>query len=100
VARKQDPDLPVWPVDEAGQQERGAKLTFAKNSVEVEVQQSLLAAYGIPSIAQLPNQGFFSGVVFGGPLLGATLYVPASRLAEAEELLSAKPDDEQLTIDD
>jgi hypothetical protein len=99
IQRRKDDALP-WPTDETGQKERGIKLVYAQNPTDVEVKRSLLAAYGIPSIADLPNQGFFSGAVFGAPLLGASLYVPASRLAEAEALLAAEVADDGQGTDD
>jgi hypothetical protein len=78
-----------WP-SRNGNKEPAAKLVYAQNPVDVEVKQSLLEAYGIPSFAELPNQGFFSQVIFGSPMLGATLFVPESRLEEALSILEAE----------
>ena len=86
-----------WPVGEDGQKVRGVQLIYAKNPIELDVTQSLLDAYGIPSFANAPNQGFFSGVIFGSPLLGATLYVPETCLEEARALLDAQVEEDPET---
>ena len=92
--RKSD-DIPAWPMEDDGQKVKGAVLMYAKNPVELDMTQTLLHAYGIPTVANAPNQGFFSEVIFGSDLLGATLYVPETRLEEARELLEAKVEEEE-----
>jgi len=87
--KKKNGKAPAWPVDDDGRKIKGAKLIFANNPVELGVTQSLLGAYGIPSLASVPNQGFFSTVVFGSALLGADVYVPETQLEEARALIEA-----------
>ena len=87
---KKDNDAPAWPVEDDGQKARGVELLYAKNPVELDITQSLLHAYGIPTLAHVRNQAFFSTVVFGSPLLGAAVYVPETRLEEARALLEAQ----------
>ena len=87
---KKQNGAPAWPVGDDGQKVKGAVLLYARNPVELEGTRNLLHAYGIPCLANAPNQGFFSEVLFGSALLGATLYVPETRLEEAKELLEAQ----------
>ena len=84
----------VWPVGDDGQKVKGAVLMYAKNPVELDVTKNLLHAYGVPTVSNAPNQGFFSEVIFGSDLLGATLYVPETRLEEARGLLEAQIEEE------
>ena len=88
-----------WPVDENGQKVKAAQLLFAKNPIELDITQNLLRAYDIPSFANVPNQGFFSTVVFGSPLLGATVYVPEIYLDEAKALMDAQVEDDTVPED-
>lgn len=76
-----------WPDGEDGTSERAVLLTSAKNPTECALTQALLRSCGIPSFTQTPLQNQFTTVLFGGPILGADLYVPESRLAEARNLL-------------
>ena len=95
MSRKSD-DAPVWPTGDDGLKVKAAQLLFAESPMELELKQSLLHAYGIPTMANAPNQGFFSGVLFGSPLIGAALYVPQTRLEEARELIEAEAVEEEI----
>ena len=87
-------ELP-WPKDGTGQLEEAAALTFAKDVTDVSLTSSFLTAYGVPTRLKQPNGAFFSTVIFGKPILGSTLYVPASRLEEAQALLMSTPMEEE-----
>ena len=85
---------PSWPKDASGQPEEGAKVIFAENVTDVSLASSLLTAYGVPIRLQHPNGAFFSTVIFGKPILGSSIYVPVSRLEEAQDLLTSTPVEE------
>lgn len=86
------PDGPAWPNDEHGHPVTAAKLFYAMNPMDVALRQSLLHAYGIPTLVQSPNTSTFSTVLFGGQILGAHLLVPETLLEKAEEVLAASPE--------
>jgi len=87
---KKDNTIPEWPMDAEGQKAKGAVLLYAKNPIDLSITQNLLHAYGIPTLANAPNQGFFSRTIFGSDLVGATLYVPETQLEEAQALMDAQ----------
>jgi len=95
--KRKSNDTPTWPVGDDGQKVKAAQLLFAENPMELDIKQALLHAYGIPTVANAPNQGFFSGVLFGSPIIGATLYVPETRLEEAKELVEAEVVEEDVS---
>ena len=73
------PDTPDWPVDAQGEKEKAVLLTSTFDSTaDADMLISLLAAYRING---------FSGY-------GASLYVPASLLEDAKEILEAQPVEE------
>ena len=91
------PDVPAWPADEAGQDEKAVllKQTF-DSAADADTVISLLSAYGIPCFKYYDREGGAGKVINGFSGYGVSLYVPASRLEEAQELLAARPveDDE------
>ena len=64
--------------------------------MEAEMMQSMLEAYGIPSLQQLPGDGAFGKVMLGVSGNGTDIYVPQSLLADAQALLKGEPDDDEL----
>ena len=86
------PDVPAWPKDAAGQDEKAVllKQTF-DSAADADTIISLLSAYGIPCFKYYDREGGAGKVINGFSGYGADLYVPASRLEEARELLSAEP---------
>ena len=86
-----------WPKDPSGQPEQPAFLVHcAPLDMEADMVRSMLEAYGVPSVAQYPGDGAFGKVMLGVSGNGVDIYVPAGRLAEAQELLKGEPDDDGL----
>ena len=87
----------AWPRDEAGSPVPPALLTrCGPLDMEAEMIQSMLEAYGIPSLRCLPGDGAFGELILGVSGSGVDIYVPCERLAEAQELLKGEPDDDGL----
>ena len=90
-------DVPAWPTDEGGRDEKAVllKQTF-DSAADADTVISLLAAYGVPCFKYYDREGGAGKVINGFSGFGVSLYVPASRLEEAQELLAARPveDDE------
>ena len=86
------PDVPAWPKDAAGQDEKAVllKQTF-DSAADADMVISLLSAYGIPCFKYYDREGGAGKVISGFSGFGVSLYVPASRLEEAQELLTAQP---------
>lgn len=87
-----DKEEPAWPVDEKGEKEKAVLLTTTLDSpAESDVTISFLTSCGIPCFKYYAKEGGAGKVINGFSGYGADLYVPASRLEEARELLSAEP---------
>ena len=86
------PDVPAWPKDAAGQDEKAVllKQTF-DSAADADTVISLLSAYGVPCFKYYDREGGAGKVINGFSGFGVSLYVPASRLEEAKELLTAQP---------
>lgn len=86
------PDVPAWPKDAAGQDEKAVllKQTF-DSAADADTIISLLSAYGIPCFKYYDREGGAGKVINGFSGFGVSLYVPTSRLEEAQELLTAQP---------
>lgn len=86
------PDVPAWPKDAAGQDEKAVllKQTF-DSAADADTIISLLSAYGVPCFKYYDREGGAGKVISGFSGFGVSLYVPASRLEEAQELLTAQP---------
>ena len=86
------PDVPAWPKDAAGQDEKAVllKQTF-DSAADADTIISLLSAYGVPCFKYYDREGGAGKVINGFSGFGVSLYVPASRLEEAKELLTAQP---------
>ena len=78
------PDTPDWPIDAQGEKEKAVLLTSTFDSTaDADMLISLLAAYRIPCFKYFDYEG------------GAgSLYVPASLLEDAKEILEAQPVEE------
>jgi hypothetical protein len=53
---------------------------------------SMLNAYGIPCLKQFPNNGALGRVVLGVSGTGTDIYVPATMLDEARDILEGESD--------
>ena len=86
------PDVPAWPKDAAGQDEKAVllKQTF-DSAADADTVISLLSAYGVPCFKYYDREGGDGKVISGFSGFGVSLYVPASRLEEAQKLLTAQP---------
>lgn len=87
-----NPDVPAWSKDAAGQDEKAVllKQTF-DSAADADTIISLLSAYGVPCFKYYDREGGAGKVINGFSGFGVSLYVPASRLEEAQELLTAQP---------
>ena len=90
------PDAPAWPRDAAGQDEKAVLLASTFDSpADADTVISLLSAYGVPCFKYSDREGGAGKVINGFSGYGVSLYVPASRLEEARELLAATPVEDQ-----
>ena len=88
-------DGPQWPVDGSGQKEKAVRLMNSFDSAaDSDMTISLLAAYGIPCFKYYDLDGGAGKVINGFSGYGASLYVPASLLEDAKEILEAEPVEE------
>ena len=85
----------AWPVDEKGEKEKAVLLTSTFDSpAESDVTISFLISCGIPCFKYYAKEGGAGKVINGFSGFGVSLYVPASRLEEAQELLTSRPVEE------
>ena len=90
------PDAPAWPRDASGQDEKAVLLASTFDSpADADTVISLLSAYGVPCFKYYDREGGAGKVINGFSGYGVSLYVPASRLEEARELLAATPVEDQ-----
>ena len=81
-----------WPLEENGEKVKAVLLKETFDSpAESDMMISILAAYGIPCFKYYEKEGGAGKVINGFSGFGVSLYVPASRLEEAQELLTAQP---------
>jgi len=81
---------PQWPNDEKGEPIAPAFLMhIGGGPMDMEMTLGLLHAYGIPHVAEYPNNGLFGKLIMGHPPSGMEIYVPETLLEEAENLMSA-----------
>ena len=86
------PDTPDWPIDAQGEKEKAVLLTSTFDSTaDADMLISLLAAYRIPCFKYFDYEGGAGKVINGFSGFGVSLYVPASRLEEARDILNATP---------
>lgn len=90
------PDVPAWPKDAQGQDEKAVLLMQTFDSpADTDMIISLLAAYGIPCFKYYDKEGGAGKVISGFSGYGVSLYVPASQLDEAKDLLASRPVEEE-----
>ena len=86
------PDVSAWPKDESGRDEKAALLRQTFDSpADADTVISLLSAYGVPCFKYYDREGGAGKVINGFSGFGVSLYVPASRLEEARDILNATP---------
>ena len=86
--------LELWPKDTAGIPEKAALLCTESDFPDrIHTLGSFLEAFEIPHIFKRRGSGEYMNFIFGHSATGGgiEIYVPASRLAEARELLTAPP---------
>ena len=89
------PDTPDWHIDAQGEKEKAVLLTSTFDSTaDADMLISLLAAYRIPCFKYFDYEGGAGKVINGLSGYGASLYVPASLLEDAKEILEAQPVEE------
>lgn len=77
-----------WPRTPGGEPEQAAKLALQSElDANADITISMLQGYGIPAF----KDGTLGKVIFGFAGRGVDIYVPASRLEDAQELLSTPP---------
>ncbi len=92
------PDVPTWPKDAQGQDEKAVLLMQTFDSpADTDMIISLLAAYGIPCFKYYDLDGGAGKVINGFPAYGASLYVPEAQLEEAKDLLASRPVEDEET---
>lgn len=86
-----------WPKDADGQPEPPAFLANLREDGGLWAQMTVtqLEAYGIPVLRSYPWSGAVVRIYMGDARSGVDLYVPASRLEEARQLLEAAPDQDE-----
>ena len=81
-----------WPAGPDGEKEPPAHLRdMADAGGLADMTVALLESCGIPVLKQYEEESTLGKVVLGFSGFGVSLYVPASRLAEAKEILDAPP---------
>ena len=87
---------PAWPVDASGEKKQAALLKETFDSPEdADTVISLLSAYGIPAFKYYDKDGGAGKIINGFSGYGVSIFVPASRLEEARELLEAEVIEEE-----
>ena len=82
--------LARWPKDAQGQPEQAVRLTLQwELDAMADITLSMLEGYGIPAF----KSGSLGKVLGGFASQGVEIYVPASRLEEARQLLEAAPEE-------
>ncbi len=87
----------TWPRGDDGEPVEPAFLTHCGPlDFEAQMVQSMLEAYGIPSVRTLPGDGAFGELILGMSGNGVDIFVPCTMLDDAQELLKGEPDDDGL----
>ncbi len=85
-----------WPRDEKGETVRPALLqSCSPLDMQAQMLQSMLRAYGIPSIRVALGDGQFGELILGMSGTGVDILVPETMLADAKALLEAENDEDQ-----
>lgn len=92
-------NLERWPKDSGGMPEEAALLCTAVDIPgDLTVFCSMLESFGIPYLGKRQGAAQYINILFGRSIDGVEIYVPASRLEEAKELLDAPPEDDSATF--
>lgn len=84
-----------WPETSSGDPEKAVFLCNCRaQDYSDELKINMLEAYGIPCLREYPGNGSFGKVVLGMSGQGTDIYVPESKLEEAQSLLAAEPEDQ------
>ena len=87
--------LDRWPKDAVGELESPALLTELQDAGGIaDMIVARMEAYGIPVLKKYTGESALGRVVLGFSGYGVSLYVPASRLEEAKDLLTDAEDAE------
>jgi len=85
-----------WDRDAEGNLAPPAFLTHCGDgAMEAEITVGMLRSFGIPAVTELPGDGPFGKIILGHSGYGINIFVPATRLAEARDLLTADPEDSE-----
>lgn len=85
-----------WPRDAFGAPEEPARLGRTQEGPVAGLTRNMLEAYGIPVVELSETEGAFARVLFGASAYGVGLFVPASRLEEARDLVQGEEEDPAL----
>lgn len=87
----------AWPKDGQGKTVKPAFLTHCSPlDMDAQMVQSMLEAYGVPSVRCLPGDGQFGELILGMSGSGVDILVPETMLDEAKQLLEGEPEDDEL----
>ncbi len=78
---------------EEGEPEEWTFLMNVADGPEVDIVESLLNSNGLPTMRKHKGAGDFTKIYMGISNFGIDLYVPKSRLEEANEIIAAKPEE-------
>ena len=85
-----------WPDDDNGEPVVPAFLKHISGGpLDMELTLNLLEAYGIPHVSGYPNDGLFGKLILGYSPGGMDIYVPATLLEDAQNILSADAYDDE-----
>ncbi len=83
-----------WPVTGSGEPEEPMFLERLFGSeAELALHRNMLWAYGVPSVARYPMDGMLGKVVLGQSGFGMDIFVPASMLEDAKNIISPSEND-------
>jgi len=83
-----------WPQTPDGLPVTPAFLMHLKSAdMEGDITMNMLSVFGIPTIAEYPNDGSFGRVILGISGTGVDIYVPETMLEDACGLVDEKDED-------
>ena len=88
--------LERWPKTPSGDPEKAVLLCNC-SAVDLNdvLTMNMLETYGIPCMPDYPGNGSFGKVVIGMSGQGTDIYVPESKLEEAQNLLASEPEEQE-----
>jgi hypothetical protein len=90
-----------WPCDEKGDIVPPVFLVHVHGGpLDVEITLTLLQAYGIPHVTEYPNNGLFGKLILGHSPGGVEIYVPSTMYEDAANILKAKVEDIDDSLND